>query len=382
MATVQPDQFGRMTVLSQQAFDMAASGLSARDAANALLSEVPARRFADVAGALRPGLDLKSALTDGLCANDPARNRESVGKKVRDWLNGKYQPTAREDLLELCFTLKLTVDEADAFLATVGEEGLHWRDPRELAYAYALRKGMTYPEAKALLTRVLPQTDDLPADAQEESFTPLVHAEAAGLETEEELRQYLSQARRKLGTLHNSAYRQMMALLSVLEQPDSAAGQDEERYSTRSVVEHYLDQKLPPASQGKRLGEQRRAILAGWPDEVTLSRMKNRSADVTRKVLMLLFLATDGGSEPEPDWDEEDEEIDEAEEADEAFRSSYVRMNQMLSNCGYRTLDPRNPFDWVAIYCMRVDTADDMEGLNERLAHVLDILFHAAEPEA
>ena len=104
-------------------------------------------------------------------------------------------------------------------------------------------------------------------------------------------------------------------------------------------------------------------MLADWPDEVTLSRMKNRKADVTRKVLMLLFLATDDG--------------------DAAFRSTQLRMNQMLADCGFRKLDPRNAFDWLVLYCMRssADT-ETMDGLNEQLPYVLEMLFTAAHPEA
>ena len=38
-------------------------------------------------------------------------------------------------------------------------------------------------------------------------------------------------------------------------------------------------------------------VAANWPDEATLSKMKTRKTDVTRKVLILLFLATDQGSD-------------------------------------------------------------------------------------
>ena len=125
------------------------------------------------------------------------------------------------------------------------------------------------------------------------------------------------------------------------------------------------------------LEEKRRSILADWPDEIVLSRMKNRRMDVTRKVLILLFLATDGGEEPQEEWVDEDwEQEPPADDADVTFRSSYMRINQMLAECGYRMLDPRNAFDWLVLYCMRVeDEGAGMDGLNERLTHVLEALF-------
>lgn len=375
----------RMTVMSHEAFDIATTiNLSAQQAAQALMESVQIRTFAELLRRFASGNELRSRLVDGLCANDPERSRESMDKKVRGWLSGKYQPTAREDLFELCFVLRMSVEEADDFLAAAGEEGLHWRDPHELVYAYALRKGMSYPEAWALWMRVAPAEEPGDRSGKTNSFTPLIRQEAVALETEEELGQYLSQAAGRLGRMHNSAYQQFTAMMQVLESPDGRSGREEGRYTTREIVEQYLDKKLPSLRQGKQLGEKHRSIFAGWPDEVTLSRMKNRKTDVTRKVLMLLFLATDGGEEPAENWQDEDDAWEDGEEneADLAFRSSYMRMNQMLAGCGYRMIDPRNPFDWIALYCMRVqDDATIMDGLNERLSHVLDVLFLSSRSE-
>lgn len=373
---------GNMTEISSRAFEAAIiPNMTAQEAADLLMHSIQIRTFADILRSHAQGGDPKQTLVKGLCANDPQRIRASVEKKVRDWLSGRYQPTAREDLLELCFIMELSLEEADEFLAEAGESGLHWRDPRELVYAFALRRRMNYLEAQDLLRRVLPQEIDLEGSGESESFTPLIHKEADAIQTEEELRQYLTQAADRLGTLHNSAYRQFLELMSVLEKPQSYVG-EEKRYTSREIVEQYLDKHLPSKRGGKAMSEKLKSILVGWPDEVTISRMKNRKADVSRKILILLFLATDGGEPEEESWEECDayeEEIEEEDEAELDFRSSYMRMNQMLAGCGYRMLDPRNPFDWIALYCMRVqEDRESMDGLNERLAHVLDVLFTAA----
>ena len=371
-----------MTEISSRAFEAAIiPNMTAQEAADLLMHSIQIRTFADILRSHAQGMDPKQTLVKGLCANDPQRIRASVEKKVRDWLSGRYQPTAREDLLELCFIMELSLEEADEFLAEAGESGLHWRDPRELVYAFALRKRMNYLEAQALLRRVLPQEIAAEGSGEGESFTPLIHKEADAIQTEEELRQYLTQAADRLGTLHNSAYRQFVELMAVLEKPQSYVG-EEKRYTSREIVEQYLDKHLPSKRGGKAMSEKLKSILVGWPDEVTISRMKNRKADVSRKILILLFLATDGGEPEEESWEECDayeEEIEEEDEAELDFRSSYMRMNQMLAGCGYRMLDPRNPFDWIALYCMRVqEDRESMDGLNERLAHVLDVLFTAA----
>ena len=373
-----------MTVLSRRAFDTATSiNLSSEDAAK-LLMDIPVRTFRDILNHFAPEETVRETLVSGMCANDAKRNKASVDKKVRDWLNGKYRPTDREDLFELCFILKFTADQADTFLSMTNGEGLHWRDPRELVYAYALRKRMGYCEAKELLKRSLPQENSTDMNDHTDSFTQLIKNEAANLETEAELRAYLVSAKGKMGVFHNRAYQYFCDLISLLEQPPAVSVDREETYTTRKVVDTYLDNRFPPGWDKKKLDERKRGILAGWPDEVSLSKIKNRKADIDRKTLILLFLATDGGELPEDEWDENSEWEDaEAEfDADADFRSSYMRLNQMLVTCGYRLLDPRCPFDWVAIYCLRAGSDSyAMEGLNERLSQMLDALFSGTDTE-
>ena len=380
-----------MTALSSAAFAAATGGsMNAQSAADTLMEQVKIRSFREMLAAYADEGSLRSLLTDGLCANDSTRARASVDKKVRDWLGGKYQPTRREDLFELCFILRLDSRKADAFLAASGDAGLHWREPRELVYAFALDRGMTYPEALALYERVKP--GEVADDSVTESFTPLIRQEAQSCRTEEELRSYLRSAAGKLGRLHNTAYQHFTAMLQLLQEPDSANGQDERHYTTREIVEKYLDRQLPSAREGRKLEEKKRCILADWPDEYMLSRMKNRKVDVTRKVLILLFLVTEGGDEGDEDWadddylydEEEDEALPAEEGPDEAFRSVHMRIDQMLTTCGFRPLDPRNAFDWVVLYCMRATQEDleNMDGLNEQLSHVLEVLFAASAPEA
>lgn len=378
----------KMTTLSQAAFNAAMQeGISPRDAAEVLLAKVEIRRFKDVLLTFVDEDHVRATLMDGLCANDPTRSKASVDKKIRGWLNGKYQPTARMDLLELCFVLHLNPEQADVFLTRVGDEGLHWRDTLELVYAFALDRGMSYVEANELYERVKP--NQTPVIMETDSFTPLVRQEVQSCRTEEDLREYLSRMTGRLGRLHNSAYQQFVAMMQMLEQPDSFAENEERRYSVREIVEKYLDKKLPSVREGRNLEDKKRCVLADWPDEITLSRMKNRKADITRKTLMLLFLATDGGDDANDLYayvgDEDLDDIPEEREtnAHAAFRSARIRMDQMLVSCGYGPLDPRNAFDWIALYCMGVENDPvSMDGLNERLTHVLDMLFAVTASES
>ena len=86
--------------------------------------------------------------------------------------------------------------------------------------------------------------------------------------------------------------------------------------------------------------------------------------DVTRKVLILLFLVTDG------DYQEEDEESEWS--AEEVFEDVIARLDDMLFFCGYSALDPRNPFDWLVIYCIYVE---DLLDIDPKMQAVLNEVY-------
>ena len=101
---------------------------------------------------------------------------------------------------------------------------------------------------------------------------------------------------------------------------------------------------------------------------MSISRRKNRRADVTRKALILLFLATDG------DYEENGYDYDLT--AEEVFEDIYERLNDMLFFCGYCELDPRNPFDWVILYCIYVE---DLFDIDPKIQQLLGEVFQEQE---
>ena len=96
--------------------------------------------------------------------------------------------------------------------------------------------------------------------------------------------------------------------------------------------------------------------------------MTNRETDVTRKVLILLFLACDGGESDYGDFSEESEE--------DVFQDTYARLSSMLADCGFAPLDSRIPFDWMVLYCM---VADEAFGIDENMNQFLSEVFRMPE---
>ncbi len=305
---------------------------------------------------------LQQALTDRLLAHSPPdTKRDTVSRKVRMWLGGDIQSISKQGSIQLCFALGLSSKEANQFLHRTCGEGFHWRDPEELVFLYALREKMTYPQALAMRDSMGEKKLLASGQGDAEAFTELVRQDAEHIASAEELEDFLRQFQGQLGSFHNTAYALFREYLGLLCEPEIDDLLDpEKKISVREVTATYLHEALisrfkkasSETAEKAVLSALQRDIQQNWPDEIALSRMLHRSTDVSRKALILLFLATDGApssGDPDGDWLEDDE--------DEDFEGRYTRLNAMLSDCGFAPLDSRSPFDWMVIYCMCIEEA-------------------------
>ena len=373
-----------MTELSEKFFNAAQSDiLTVKDAVRYLEKEARIRTLREKLERFSHGCDLRKVLVQGLLEHDSQRKKDAVERRVRGWLSDKNRISSikKQDAIEICFILKLSLEEADRLVAMISEEALHYRNPDEIVSVFALQHGMSYKEARELNE----QMKEVLSPAQEtrkpmkDAFTPLIRTEVMALQTKEELADYLEQAACRLGRYHNNAYEIFMDRMSRLEKApvdkwlESAGLAKDETLSVRAVLREYLYEKnVLYAREMQRTGKKdfvftkvQQQVSASWPDETTLSRMKSRKADVTRKVLILLFLATDQGMEP-------DEDLGGYVTRDEAFEDLYIRLNDMLSLCGFSELDPRSPFDWLILYCICVD---DMWEVDDRMKGIFKEMF-------
>ncbi|MBE6627002.1 MAG: hypothetical protein E7628_07475 [Ruminococcaceae bacterium] len=368
-----------MTAISRGMFESATSReMSVREAVAMLEECAKFRKFSDKLGAFAKGRDLRSLLTEGLLANNPTAKRDSIDKKVRNWLADRQSSISKTDAIELCFVLGLTLSEADAFVAMVSDEGLHWRNPEELVYIYALDRGMTYTEAKKLygdiMNRIAIAEDS--ENVSPDSFTSVIRAEVGQLDSVDELTEYIISAEKRLGKMHNSAYAMFNEMMDHLESPELEDWFETDRkYTCGEIVRYYLHKNELPDVTDKAnqnaMSAIQRSIAANWPSESALSRMKNRHVDVNRKVMMLLFLAT-YDVEEDLDTDEFYDLPDPDSDGDEAFREFYQKMNSMLEYCGFSPIDPRAPFDWMILYCL---CGEDIYELDSQLSDFLSDLF-------
>lgn len=418
-----------MTMISKEFFNSARSNLfTIQDAVQYLEKEAKMRTLREKLEKFSHGQDLRKTLVQGLLENDPNRKQDAVERRVRGWLgnNSSIHSIKKQDAIEVCFILELSMEEADQFVAMVSEEALHYRNPDEIVYIFALQHGLSYKEAAELNEQMMKKISIIKdgKEPAEDSFTPVIRREIDALQSKEELADYLEHAAGRLGRYHNHAYQEFMDRLRLLENPPSEnlltkEDHEEKHFTMRDILREYLFEKnILYAKEKERLGKKKdrdlsaeerlvftkvqESVSASWPDETTLSKMKSRKTDVTRKVLILLFLATDQGRDwselPEYYWTEENKEKDDAEPQnitdhgmddetipeywyedmddamtrDEAFEDLYIRLNDMLLLCGFAPLDPRSPFDWLILYCICVE---DMFDVDIRMRGVFKEMF-------
>lgn len=382
------------------------------------------RSFADVLRAVYPGEDLAQRLRDGLLELSGAYDKKEADvlrKNVSNWLKGSSTPQNREQLFKICFALGLSEGAANKVLASAAETGIHYRNPKELVYAFALRTGMSYPDAVALDREMAAlygpaveaaetrraeqwkerekryrsrrpgqsgQEDGADPAAEEPTFlTQQTIRRFEGVASVEDLRLFFAEHSADLGTLHESAYEKFWKLLFALQEPDDVLRTDggrEESYSLDRIAEEYFRMNVPQGRNTKQYGYLQKAMKKNWPGATELNKMKNRKTDVSRKALLLLFLITEDFLFSE-DLQYSDKASEDAAwyipEEDESPRDQLEvvlsKINLFLETYGMNQLDPGNPFDCLILYALAA--AYDEAFLSDAFSAALKALFSAGE---
>lgn len=350
---------------------LSASDMTPAMAAQYLNGAIHIRGFWEMLRRFYSGGDLRDRV--GQAVSQPGDDPKSVARRVRNWEQGKNAPTSREDLFRIAFALGLDEEETSGLLGMCTDYGIHYRNGRELTYAYCLRQGTSYAQAAALYDSLPdPQRKrDVPRSGAPFSDTRQivsvfsdVHDDAAFARMYEE---YLD----SFGTLHQRAWDYFARYFRALTLP----GDGEEQYSIQRAMETYLSLHMPSGSRRKDYTLVQRMIKQGWPNATKLKNICARREDVPRKVLLLLYLITENVVDDA--YDELDEEYLSPEEL---FEEHWWRVNLMLQDCGMPTLDPRNAYDWLVLYSLNSGVHQE-EGMGQRMEAVITALFPAENGE-
>ncbi len=329
------------------------------------------RKFRDILEKAYSREDLPYKLARGL-SGITGVEYPNVLRKVNNWLKRDCGPKSREDLFQICFVLGLSEEDSSRLLASSSESGIHYRNPKELIYAFALRKGKDYKTALSLVKELEPVYEEEMEKAEKEKKAPVLYTrqlrKAFGdVQTEEALMSFFRQHGSSLGAIHRTAYEKFMELLGRLQKPV----EDEERYSMAKVVEEYFQMHVPRTRKSGDFSYLQKVIKKNWPLESELTKMRKKKMDVSRKVMLLLFLITE---DYEQDLDEDDYYDDLIEEDSlERLETRLNKIDLFLENYGMELLDPGNAFDCLVLYALRAQEPD--RGASDVVQAALGVLF-------
>lgn len=360
----------QFTEISARQWDYLAEGdLTPKQAVAFLNSGMQLRTFSGNLRRLYPEKDLESRLIEGLLlfAREDGKDAkaDSVRRKVQNWMMDKNVPSDREEIFRVAFALGLDEKQTDTLLLQTVEQGIHYRNEREMIYAFSLRNRQSY--------RTACENARIFAEQKRESQpgrdvrTQVMRLRFENLPPGEDVIGFLLRQSANLGTYHNTAYQYFRKMLDLLVGGD----EQEEAYSLEYVAEHYLRMKMPQSRKMASYSDMQKVIKKYWPGSRNIKAMQNRSEDVSRKALLLLYIITGGV------WDLEYDELDEEYiTPKEALEEHCRRLNEMMDECGMSRMDPRNPFDYLVLYCLKPRGDDDM---SRRMERVVEELFGAEE---
>lgn len=351
-----------LTQISARQLDFVSQeNLSAREAVAFLMSGMQLRTFRDILRQVCGREDLEKQLTEGMYLLNTAAQPDSIRRKVRNWMNGKNLPTEREDVYQICFALSLNQEQADRMLELLTDQGIHYRDPRELVYAYCLRYQLGYDYACQLAQQF---ADRKKQDSHREPATQLLRQSFRAVKAEEDLFSFLIRHHGIMGSNNNTAYSYFCKMLTLLTGEEL---EGEEQYSMEYVADTYLRLNVPQDRKTGRYTDIQKIVKKYWPGPRSIKAMKSRSEDISRKTLLLMYLVTGGV------WEQEYDELDEAYIPPREFMETHCkRMNKMLKECGMRRIDPRNVFDYLVLYCLR---PEDKLFMSDRMALLVAEIF-------
>ncbi len=325
------------------------------------------RGFHEALGEMAPGPGLAKRLTEAFCRDDPGASPKAVQRNAYNWVSGASTPSRREDVFHMAFALSLSEPQADLLLGICSDYGIHYREGRDVVYAWFLRMGKSYGEARAFFDSLPPAPRFMEAPAQPSPrLTFEIRDAFLRPQTEEQLRECYLAHLESFGRLHTRAYLYFDRYVSQLLSPDPGREGEERTFSIETVMDQYLSLHMPMARSRAGFTAVQKLIKQGWPNATLLKNIRLRKADVPRKLLLLLYVVTENSLDE--GYLEADEEYIPPEEQ---FEDHWVALNAMLLDCGMPRLDPRVPGDWLVLYAL---AAGD-EPMSQRMEQVIDELY-------
>lgn len=344
--------------------------MTPKKAAEYLYAEnISARSFSETLSSMYIGDNVLDMLVNFYLIIEPGVNLQSLKKRLRNWLSDKNQPNDREDIFRIAYALRLGIENLNYLLGLCTDYGIQYRDGRELVLSWFLNKGYGYKEACEFYETLEPVKEmNTLEPGVTARITHEIRNEFGAVQSVNDLRKLYSAYGGKLGTLHIRSYFYFDKFFSQLVSPTQYAGESEQSYSIDDVMNCYLSMNIPSGRDRSGYSLVQKLIKHNWPNTTSLKNIRSHTEDVPRKLLLLLYVATENSLDNDP-YREADEEYITVEERVE---DHWWTINAMLGDCGMAPLDTRNAFDWLILYSI---AAEPDEAMSERMENVISELY-------
>lgn len=330
---------------------------------------ISVRSFSQTLRLMYPDDDLLERLTRQYMIADPNSNLRSVSKKLQNWLSGRNQPANRDDYFRIAFALHFGEPELDFLLGMCTDYGIQYRNSGELVYAWFLRNGYSYIEAKEFYASLPPpeNCEVLPVGVTSR-LTHELQTQFQMVNSLPELRACYLKNQGMFGRLHLRSYFYFERYLNQLIHPLPDFMGEEADYSIEAVMSTYLSLQMPSGRERESYSLVQKLIKQNWPNTTAIKNIRNHVEDVPRKLLLLLYVVTENSILSDV-YRETDEEYVTLEDR---VQDHWWTLNAMLTDCGMANMDMRNAFDWLILYAI---SADGDEAMSDRLERVIEELY-------
>ena len=272
---------------------------------------------------------------------------------------------SRERLIWITFAFELVPKQANQFLNSCGVESLYPLDLRDAAFIYCLQSGKTRIQAEKLIKELHLDSldDDNIADsynANGSNLTQQISEELQRVTTDDSFRKFVAENRKNYRKTRQAAIQyvskhceKFMDLAKSTKNIKEEIDRSETSNCLRETVEKLAASYGLPVETMNRLY---RAFCVDWLTEAMVHRIENQTfkSGVKRPQVLIAYILTDGTV-----W--RDEKINKRlrnESPEITFNESFRQLNGILQNFGFSRLDPRDPFDWLVLYCLRPGQGD------------------------
>lgn len=337
-------------------------------------------------------------------------------KSVRDWIDGKSEPspTNRENLYNLCLALELDVEMTmEFFLKNYLAIPFNFKDCVDVAYYYGILRGKTYKEITDILERVKKEKSTRPFENKD---TLEIKLDVSEIEEDEKLIQYVveytcgreqqfytakknilelvrknaqlatKERKEKLYLKRNKIsmegevlselaiynpdneevnYKQLLSVVYGFDMQENYAQKAKEK---KEIIT--TDKKVMTFGKCDKLPEK---LRKNFPKDEEFAEIKKgkATAETYRKALILMnfynYFCTllirffDSGKDI---YDYREVGIKPVQKKSR-LEDFYYETNALLAKCGFVQMYARNPFDWVILYC--ASTEDPLDTFRKYL---------------